>query len=358
MESTVMAALSLLPNVPAEVDLVSDVASLGNLLRFILNKDKTFRVVVQVIGETVFFVRRENSPTETLEDIRGHGHTFLETHTTWDADMKGSSANHRIMTYRFGGLKMLVRYEADAYIPDPNLKRSPATTSPPKDSDPDLSTLLSDLKTSPTTTTHSSPSNSIKHLTNPDQPVAQSQIVEIKTRGHWKEGQEDTVAEDFPKLWLAQVPHMIVAYHKKGLFSDVIPVVDVRDRVRQFERVERENLACFAALLWRILNTVKEWKGGDGIELVRTGDGDLKITHWGKGTARVLSNELEGRWIAGKETQGEEEEDDVGDNLNGDDGGSVDLSFEDWENNDEKDWTECSVACGYCGECKGKARSR
>jgi hypothetical protein len=59
-----------------EIDMVADVSSLGNLLRFVLGMDKSFRVLAQVVNDTVFLVRIENSLIETIDDIKGYGHTF------------------------------------------------------------------------------------------------------------------------------------------------------------------------------------------------------------------------------------------------------------------------------------------
>jgi hypothetical protein len=45
------------------------------------SKTKPFRFDVDLIGDTVFFVRRENSPTGVIKDVRGYGHTFPENIT-------------------------------------------------------------------------------------------------------------------------------------------------------------------------------------------------------------------------------------------------------------------------------------
>ncbi|OIW23055.1 hypothetical protein CONLIGDRAFT_563280, partial [Coniochaeta ligniaria NRRL 30616] len=258
MESTVLAALSHDPNLPAELDIVACYSSLGNLVRFVLGKDKSFRILVQAVGSTVFFVRRENSPTEKLEDIKGHGHTFPEAYTTWDAEMKGSAHSHRILKYNFGGLRMLVRAEADAYVAEkddgapaqplgrstsaesknPSALRSTTTADVA-----DLSQLISTL----TSTNHPSPPTSkpatkitVTTTTNPPtRQVPQPQILEIKTRVIWKKDKEDTVYEEMPKLWLAQISRLVVAYHDKGVFgtdSAEIEVQDVRPRVERWER--------------------------------------------------------------------------------------------------------------------------
>jgi hypothetical protein len=101
------------------IDVVGCGGTIGNLLRFAGSQTKPFRFDVDVIGETIFFVRRENSPTELIKDVRGYGHTFPESYTTWDSDVRSSVSHQRIISYDFGELRLLVRTETDAYVKSP-----------------------------------------------------------------------------------------------------------------------------------------------------------------------------------------------------------------------------------------------
>ncbi|KAG6143157.1 hypothetical protein E4U12_001823 [Claviceps purpurea] len=58
------------------LDLFSCGSTLGNLLRFVQGKSMNFRILVEVVGPVVHLVRRQNSPLETIPDIRGYGHSF------------------------------------------------------------------------------------------------------------------------------------------------------------------------------------------------------------------------------------------------------------------------------------------
>ncbi|KAB5582270.1 hypothetical protein GE09DRAFT_262617 [Coniochaeta sp. 2T2.1] len=371
MEATVLAALSLRPDLrAADVDVVACYSSLGNLVRFVLGRDKSFRILVQAMGNSVFFVRRENSPTEKIEGIRGHGHTFPEAYTTWDPEVRGSDTSHRILKYRFGGLRMLVRAEADAYVAgegdeSPSLssraaeKESASATSPTRAKDIALlNTLMSSLSpTSNASPPSSTPPTKISINTNPATgvtPVSQSQILEIKTRGIWKKDKEDMIAEEMPKLWLAQVPNFMVAYHDRGTFEADIKVQDVKLRVDRWEKMAKRDLAALAALLHRLIGLVRERAAGS-IELCRTGMGELEVREWGGDVGEVVSEETKGRWVGGgvqitgsaagvwKEEEAQPDAGDGGVELNvGVDG--------EWEG--DKDWTHCSAECGYCGGCR------
>lgn len=99
-----------------DVDVFGCGSTLGNLLRFARKFKHSFKFEVDVVGKTVFFVRRENSPTEVLHDVKGYGHSFPEAYTTWDADVKNSESHQRLVQYSFGGLNMIVRSESDGYF--------------------------------------------------------------------------------------------------------------------------------------------------------------------------------------------------------------------------------------------------
>lgn len=90
-------------------------STIGNLLRFARGIDKSFKFDVDVIGNTVCFVRKETSPTAIMENVRGYGHAFPEEHTSWDEDVKGSESHQRIIRYELGDVKILVRFESDGY---------------------------------------------------------------------------------------------------------------------------------------------------------------------------------------------------------------------------------------------------
>ena len=102
----------------ANLDIIGCGSTMGNLLRFAREQDKPFRMLVEVVGNTVFLIRRENSPTEKLVGVYGYGHAFPEANTTWSKEVKGSMSHQRLIQYDFAGMKCLVRFEADGYLPD------------------------------------------------------------------------------------------------------------------------------------------------------------------------------------------------------------------------------------------------
>ncbi|EGY16034.1 uncharacterized protein VDAG_07198 [Verticillium dahliae VdLs.17] len=90
------------------IDIVACGSTLGNLLRFTSGDEKPFRMLVNVVGSTVHLIRREKSPNETIDDVRGYGHTFPDAYTTSDREARGSASHQRILSYCFGGLRSVL----------------------------------------------------------------------------------------------------------------------------------------------------------------------------------------------------------------------------------------------------------
>lgn len=109
---------------------------LGNLSRYVRGMDRDFRFVMDRVGSTVFFVRRENSPTERIPDVRGYGHTFLDEYTSWGSGLGDSESHQRIVQYDFGDRHYLVRFESDGYIAE--REPSPGKTQQIADIDIDI----------------------------------------------------------------------------------------------------------------------------------------------------------------------------------------------------------------------------
>ncbi|KAM5445589.1 hypothetical protein MaudCBS49596_007324 [Microsporum audouinii] len=76
-----------------DIDIFTCASDFGNLSHCVHGVEQTFRFVMEAVGGTVFFVRRENSPTLLIPGIRGHGHNFVDEYTAWGTDVKGSTSH-------------------------------------------------------------------------------------------------------------------------------------------------------------------------------------------------------------------------------------------------------------------------
>jgi hypothetical protein len=330
-------------------------STLGNLLRFARGVDKAFRFNVEVIGETVFFLRKENDPKEVIKDIRGFGHTLPEAYTTWEHSVKGSETHQRIIRYEFGGLNCLVRFESDGYIDEAPAVRETASAQAAGDQDDLLQSFQHAAISRPLSNTTNKPEKlKIKH---DGSAVPHHSIFDLKTRsGKYKKDIDMT--DIHPALWIKQIPNFIVAYHDgNGLFED-IRVQDVKNDVQTWARNNRDGIRRFATLLNEIVDVAKS-NTNKLLEVYCPGVDRLEIRNQHGDGVHALPADLAERWE--KTEAGVISTQDDGSDEDEYDHGGVDLDEgyarygigNDYDDSgSEPDYTACSAHdCGYCGKC-------
>jgi hypothetical protein len=297
------------------------------------------------LHNTVFLVRRENSPTELIPDVRGYGHAFPKANTAWEADVKGSASHQRLVRYDFGGLDLVVRFGADGYIKPAGPATPPSLTTIPAT----LSDLTSSLSTTTITpqlsaqTNNTSPtptSNTLQSTLPPSLTIQEAgtltpstALFDLKTRSIHTRHRKDHLAEDLPRLWVSQIPNFILAFHTSGLFkTEDTEIRDVRGDVARWEQECRSELGRLAALLhWvrRQVDTVNRATGGtsscdSGEEVIEichclvggAGQGVLEVRRPGGDITAVVSERVRERWVKAGRRGGigrEEDGDTVGD---------------------------------------------
>lgn len=362
MEPTVLAALAQNAHSIRDDDVVACGSTLGNLLRFIRGEDKQFRILVELVEGAVFFVRRENTPRELIPDVKGYGHSFPEAYTTWDADVKGSVSHQRVISYRFGGLGFLVRFEGDGYIlaAGEDEKNSRSHIGPPQSTEGNVKAAVDALPAAldQSRVTAIAPSaGSDLTVSSAGKLVDQEHIFDLKTRSiRRKEAAtfEDTFADQLPRLWVSQVPKFILAYHDRGRFEDVT-VKDARGDVKVWEREQADVLSRLAALIHHIIDLVKS-RPDRKLELRHVRAGILEVREQLVDAGDALPDAVRVLWakrrgmtdglMIDREHLGHSEDLDYG----RDDEDEVDAF--DWDERSEPDFTACSADdCGYCGRC-------
>ncbi|KXX80998.1 hypothetical protein MMYC01_205187 [Madurella mycetomatis] len=316
MEPTVVASLDSDPTIPSEVDFVACGNTLRNLLRFIRGEDKSFRILAYKVRETVFLVRRENSPTELIPGVRGFGHAFPEANTTWEPEVKGSSSHERVVRYSFGGMELLVRFGADGYMKEnrPALEN----TSVEKPPFADVETLATSFFSNTISPSPASPSpNAALKITSTTRPIIpQSSIFDLKTRSIYTRSKRDHLAEVLPRLWVTQIPTSILAFHTQGLFvQQDIEIRDVREEVKEWEEEHSAKLAKLAALLSWIKELLESSEVGGKVEICYRGQGagGLEVRRQLADVGEVLSADVRKRWeqrvvVSSKKKEGFAEE--------------------------------------------------
>lgn len=234
---------------PSTIDIVACGSTMGDLLRFVRGKSEGFSFVVQIIGRTAFFVRRNLCPTELIGGIHGFGHSFVDANTTWSPDVKGSSSHQRVISYQLGGKTIIVRFETDGYI-----------MSQDEDFDSDDNTggvpvsdgaLEDDLKRLFGPSTQAVPTERTI-LLGKGCRTTQSSAIDIKTRSARKK-RDDVLAEQIPRLWLRQIENIVLSFHTNGLFGPAA-VEDIRSLILRWED---ENHSAIARLM-NVIDVVKK----------------------------------------------------------------------------------------------------
>lgn len=294
-ETAVRAVFTMHPQLPTgKINVVACGSTLGNLLRFARGIKMSFRFDAEFIGDSVFFVRKENSPKEVIEGLYGYGHAFPEAYTNWEADVRGSVSHQRIIQYSFGGLKFLVRSESDGYLPKLLHRKSPTIVKvgsiPTKhESNVDVVTLLSAsslVQTEPIFDNHI-------EIRCGGREVPQDAVFDIKTRSF--RNLIDMPGEILPRLWVNQTPNFILGYHKRGCFDDV-RVQDIRQDLRDWEKENEHFLDQFNSLVHRIISIARKSGPGCGLEVSRKEDGPIQVrklldTGW-----HALPSDLRQKW--------------------------------------------------------------
>ncbi|KAH7141427.1 hypothetical protein B0J13DRAFT_59208 [Dactylonectria estremocensis] len=354
LEPAVVSIMKMNPE-PMPVNIVACSSTIGNLLRFSRGEEdiRPFRILVEVIGDAVHLVRRENSPKELIPDVKGFGHTFPEAYTTWDGDARRSTSHQRIVKYNFGGLDMMVRFEGDGFVASPDIKQPKR----PSAAAPAGNAALLDLANLGLEKTFTRPKTEDTQLkvVEGGQTVPQDAIFDLKTRSaniRNCQPNRDTIGEQLHRLWVCQIERFILAYHEKSVFND-IRIKDVKARVKDWETVNQPCLKSLAALLHLIIDRARNSVDGK-LEIVSSAK-DLQIRKQASGAGDTLSTSVRAEWATwlGTATRpsagatpwnSSKAESDLDDEK-------LDSFSDLYESDDDNDYTACDKECGYCGRC-------
>ncbi|KAI9843466.1 MAG: hypothetical protein M1837_006312 [Sclerophora amabilis] len=376
-EPGVRALLSMQPDFDAtSIDIVACDYTLRSLLKVAGSLEQSVSFDVDVIGNTVFFVRKGTSPKELIPGVVGYGHTFPESYTRWGSDTRRSVSHQRIVKYSFGGLTCLVRFGSDGYLshltenPLAEKQRTPkpASLRALQDSDDEMDAFPLSAATDSLSLTQKAPapSENLK-LEFRGTQVPQKAVFELKTRSANREIDMDEI---LPRIWVSQTPNFIIGYHNSGVFDD-IRVQDVRDKVQDWEGENQNLLGRYYAIIRRIIDTAKGLSGNK-IEVFRVGDGPLQIRKQLDAEWNALPADLRKVWGTPQNQKLELEDSSsppseiiqpaaVGNERNiasrptskASSSFGPDAGYGDLNDDSPTDFTACtSDTCGYCGHCE------
>jgi hypothetical protein len=283
---------------PKMLDVVTDRNNLRKILRVITQENfEPFRIDIELAGSTLLLSRWERDSEEYITEFRGFGHEFEKAFTTQRITARGqtSSGHHRIIQYKFGGLQMLVRFETDAHYSH--------LACPPTTSNDEIDKLTSAIKSVRLESEYPNAALTDKTGTGPatasdirvileGSDVSHKSLIEIKTRAKHRRIVMNDVA---PQLFFAQVPHLIVAYHARGVFQTLeTKDVTANGALDDFERDKMVELKKVVNFLETIRKEVGKVKGRRGVLLCERGSFTLyERSTMGK---HALPEDLLGKW--------------------------------------------------------------
>ncbi|KAG7112294.1 hypothetical protein HYQ45_016309 [Verticillium longisporum] len=247
IESILLTRPSLAAVSSTPIDIVACGSTLGNLLRFTSGDDKAFRMLVNVVGSIVHLIRREKSPKETIDDIRGYGHTFPDAYTTLNREARGSASHQRILSYCFGDKAAATRTGLASLAAEES-----TTVTSGHSRVEDLAASLSTAAISPAI-----PVDGPLTIKPAGRAIPQRAMFDLKTRSI-KSMDVDHLAKELPRLYLCQTPNFIIAHHTSGVFKNVT-IRDVRSRLSEWDAASAEPLGLLAVLLRRVLVLAHGW---------------------------------------------------------------------------------------------------
>jgi hypothetical protein len=284
----------------SSLDVVGCGNTLGNILRFCGGSDRDFRFNIDMVDNTVFFVRKESSPIALISDICGYGHTFPEAHTFWEQDVRGSAFHQRIIQYDFGGLKFMVRSESDGYLKKEADLDTKIITETKASESTEVEALLQDEKRSlfdtlTVTSKHIDAAQSLKVKLG-GRKIPQKAIFDLKTRAK-KTRRPIDMDEIYQRLWANQTAYFIFAEHFGGSFDPQdIQTISISEGMAVWEKNQTALLKRYQAVIMELISATKSSATGK-LQVIRKANGPLEIQERVAGDdSDVLPLDLRNKW--------------------------------------------------------------
>ena len=269
----------------SSIDLVTDRNNIRKLLTFIasnLERERrhgAFEIDIEVEPNTgtVLFCRVEAETALFIKKgvFQGYGQEFKRAYTR--NEIKKSTGHHRVISYRFGGLNLLLRSEMDGYV-EPDLPAQ-STSAGGGYGGSDTSDKLA-----------RPPRPRPQNRAPPPYPASRDSKLLIRKQGRVVPiastlkiitgGDNARLNKVIPRLWMSQTPNLVRAHYKDGVFEK--PDVEaVSSAIALWEEENQEALKKLAVLIKKIIAVVKgngkhftiSYEGGDALVISKV-DGE------------------------------------------------------------------------------------
>lgn len=260
------------------IDVVTDRNNLRKLMRFITaTNGHPFRILAQHVGCTLLLQRcDEDGTAHTSENFHGYGHNFEREYTRWPRGCEDSASHHRVITYHLGGLRMLVRYEADAALANTDtfadadvevvgathISTEIASTTAPvaTGGGVNLTAVLAALEAAREEANERSESG-IHVRRGVGALMPHSSIIELKSK-QLSSRRDPRLQDTLSQLWFSDTRMLAAGYHHHGLFG-AVDVLDASGPLDEWEHTNRLRMSSLVKLLRQIIKAVKPERVGE-----------------------------------------------------------------------------------------------
>ncbi|KAF9046287.1 hypothetical protein BJ165DRAFT_1527400 [Panaeolus papilionaceus] len=255
----------------ASVDFITSRNVLRNLTRWTRGQSKDdFRIDLDVVGKkTVLLNRWTSSNSEGEFWGNTFGINFEKESTTIGEDCENATGNIRVVTYDLNGLKMVVRFEVNACIPEDYIQKG---VGDPLD---DLTTRLERVEINRILPIFDNigPLNIIRGGKFPEEAA-----IEITTRSaHNLARNSFDWREAYPQLFLSQTKHHFLAIHDRGHFAKLEKRTLESKEFKSVEKDVQNDLKRLHSVLQTIQGKVQDWGTATKLSLV------FRKHHYGTG---------------------------------------------------------------------------
>ncbi|KXN88305.1 hypothetical protein AN958_07764 [Leucoagaricus sp. SymC.cos] len=200
------------------MDFVTDRNGLRKLLRWIIGGEvKEFRIDAQLVGKKTVLLNRWEKRTREQFNGRTYGFRFEKASTNTVKGCEEASGHHRIISYDFKGLRMVVRFEVDACMPQTRKRPERRSEASTVDS---LTGALSSMTLTSTAAPFSSSTMPSLNIINAGTYIPQASTIELATIAEYRRD-KFSWKEAYPQLFLSQTSHLFLAVHLRGRFTSV-----------------------------------------------------------------------------------------------------------------------------------------
>ena len=290
-----------------DLDIMTDRRPLRKLFGFVNGNEEDFEFGIEVIGKTVLMVRKEKKTREEIAPgtFQGYRLNFELAYMKLEAAAKGSTSHHRLVSYSFGGLKLLVRSAVDAYFKETQEGEEKDDGSDEDDLVDQFSAVALTVEAPSTEVTPEAPGITV---VSGGHAVPHSTVLELKTRSKFARTPFN-IEEKLPDLWISQTPKYIVAAHQNvgtkwsraqtgqprlAQFVD-IDTRDLHGDLEDWQTAKALILRKLVLVLRELVEVARKMKGPCEVRYYKLDD-VLEVSRVDEGEVPMLSEELRRKW--------------------------------------------------------------